>query len=172
MHNKNNLHFILAKMAEVYPIGKVRIAPGTLASLIALFLGYFILLKLGIALYITFIIAFIILGYYSCEAHIKIYNKKDPSEVVIDEFGGQFIVILATIDTNNTYNITLSLFLSFVLFRFFDITKIGLIKKTEKLKGGYGIMADDILAGIFAFITQSAILTYFNQSLIIKSYMS
>ena len=140
MNNKNNLYFILAKMAEVYPIGKVRIGPGTLASLIALFIGYFILLKLGIALYITFIIAFIILGYFSCEAHIKIYNKKDPSEVVIDEFGGQFIVILATIDTNNTYYITLSLFLSFVLFRFFDITKIGLIKKSEKLKGGYGIM--------------------------------
>ena len=58
------------------------------------------------------------------------------------------------------------------MFRFFDITKIGLIKKAEKLKGGYGIMADDILAGIFAFITQSAILTYFNQSSIIKSYMS
>ena len=172
MHNKNNLHFILAKMAEVYPIGKVRIAPGTLASLIALFTGYFILLKLGITLFITFIIAFIILGYFLCEAHIKIYNKKDPSEVVIDEFGGQFIVLLATIDTNNTYFITLSLFLSFVLFRFFDITKIGLIKKAEKLKGGYGIMADDILAGIFAFITQSAILTYFNHSLIIKSYMS
>ena len=171
MHNKNNLHFILAKIAEVYPIGKVRIAPGTLASLTALFLGYFILLKLGIALYITFIIAFIILGYFSCEAHIKIYNKKDPSEVVIDEFGGQFIVLLATIDSNNTYYIILSLFISFVLFRFFDITKIGLIKKAEKLKGGYGIMADDILAGIFAFIIQSAILTYFNQSLIIKSYM-
>ena len=158
-------------MAEVYPIGKVIIAPGTLASLIALFIGYFILLKLGIALYIIFIIAFIILGYFLCEAHIKIYNKKDPSEVVIDEFGGQFIVILATIDTNNTYYITLSLFLSFVLFRFFDITKIGPIKKTEKLKGGYGIMADDILAGIFAFITQSAILTYFNQQFLIKSYM-
>ena len=73
MHNKNNLHLILAKMAEVYPIGKVQIAPGTLASLIALFLGYFILLKLGIALYITFIIAFLILGYFSCEAHINDY---------------------------------------------------------------------------------------------------
>ena len=158
-------------MAEVYPIGKVRKAPGTLASLIALFIGYFILLKLGIALYITFIIAFIILGYFSCEAHIKIYNKKDPSVIVIDEFGGQFIVLLATIDTDNNYYIALSLFLSFVLFRFFDITKIGPIKKTEKLKGGYGIMADDILAGIFAFITQSAILTYFNQQFLIKSYM-
>ena len=171
MHNKNNLHFILAKMAEAYPIGKVNIAPGSLASLIALFIGYFILLKLGITLYVIFILAFIIFGFFLCEAHIKIYNKKDPSEVVIDEFGGQFIALLATIDTNNIYYITLSLFLSFVLFRFFDITKIGLIKKSEKLKGGYGIMADDILAGIFAFITQSAILTYFNQSLIIKSYI-
>ena len=171
MHNKNNLHFILAKMAEVYPIGKVIIAPGTLASFIALFIGYFTLLKLGIALYFTFILVFIILGYFLCEAHIKIYNKKDPSEVVIDEFGGQFIVLLATIDTNNNYYIALSLFLSFILFRFFDITKIGPIKKTEKLKGGFGIMADDVLAGIFAFITQSAIVTYFNQPLLIKSNM-
>ena len=53
------------------------------------------------------------------------------------------------------------------MFRFFDITKIGLIKKSEKLKGGYGIMADDILAGIFAFIINQQYLS-FNQSLIIK----
>ena len=76
MYNKNNLHFTLAKMAEVYPIGKVRIAPGTLASLIALFIGYFILLKLGTALYITFIIAFIILGFFHVKHILKFIIKK------------------------------------------------------------------------------------------------
>ena len=114
----------------------------------------------------------IISGYFLCEAHIKIYKKKDPGEVVVDEFGGQFIAILATIDTDNNLHVALSLLISFLLFRFFDITKLGPIKKMENLEGGLGIMADDILAGFFAFATQSALLTYLNIPIILKSYMS
>ena len=170
--NKNNTLFIFAKLAEVYPIGKVKIAPGTLASFFALIIGYYTLIKFGVALYIAFIFIFVISGYILCEAHIKVYKKKDPSEVVVDEFAGQFIVILATIDTDNKLNVALSLLISFSLFRFFDITKLGPIKKMENLKGGLGIMADDILAGIFALVTQSALLTFLNQPIILKSYMS
>ena len=170
--NKNNTLFIFAKLAEVYPIGKVKIAPGTLASFFALIIGYYILIKFGVALYIAFIFIFIISGYFLCEAHIKIYKKKDPGEVVVDEFGGQFIVILATIDSDNNLHVALSLLISFLLFRFFDITKFGPIKKMENLEGGLGIMADDILAGFFAFASQSALLTYLNIPIILKSYMS
>ena len=170
--NKNNTLFIFAKLAEVYPIGKVKIAPGTLASFFAIIIGYYILIKFGVALYIAFIFIFVIFGYVLCEAHIKVYKKKDPSEVVVDEFAGQFIVILATIDSDNILHVALSLLISFSLFRFFDITKLGPIKKMENLKGGLGIMADDILAGIFALVTQSALLTFLNQPIILKSYMS
>ena len=170
--NKNNTLFIFAKLAEAYPIGKVKIAPGTLASFFALILGYYTLIKFGVTLYIAFIFIFVILGYILCEAHIKVYKKKDPSEVVVDEFAGQFIVILATIDTDDKLHVALSLLISFSLFRFFDITKLGPIKKMENLKGGLGIMADDILAGIFALVTQSALLTFLNQPIILKSYMS
>jgi hypothetical protein len=53
--NKNNTLFIFAKLAEVYPIGKVKIAPGTLASFFALIIGYYTLIKFGVALYIAFI---------------------------------------------------------------------------------------------------------------------
>jgi phosphatidylglycerophosphatase A len=169
--NKNNTLFIFAKLAEVYPVGKVKIAPGTLASLFALIIGYYTLIKFGVALYIAFIFIFVILGYVLCEAHIKVYKKKDPSEVVIDEFAGQFIVILATIDTDNKLHVALSLLISFSLFRFFDISKLGPIKKMENLKGGLGIMADDILAGIFALVTQSALLTFLNLPIILKFYM-
>ena len=56
----------------------------------------------------------------------------------------------------------------FRLFRFFDITKIGPIKKFEDLPNGIGIMADDIVAGLFAFITQAAILTGLNQHIFIN----
>ena len=170
--NKNNTLFIFAKLAEVYPIGKVKIAPGTIASFFALFIGYYTLIKFGVALYTAFIFIFVILGYILCEAHIKVYKKKDPSEVVVDEFAGQFIVILATIDTDDKLHVALSLLISFSLFRFFDITKLGPIKKMENFKGGLGIMADDVLAGIFALATQSALLTFLNQPIILKSYMS
>jgi len=52
-----------------------------------------------------------------------VFNKKDPKEVVVDEFAEQFIALLSIIDSNNIYYILISLSLSFLLFRFFDITK-------------------------------------------------
>ena len=65
--------------------------------------------------------------------------------------------------------LVISLLLSFFLFRFFDITKLGPIKRFEKLPGGFGILADDLVAGLFAFLIQAAILTSLDQPLIIKT---
>ena len=96
------------------------------------------------------------------------FNKLYPKEVVIDEFAGQFIAVLSTISSESIFITFLSLMLSFLLFRFFDITKIGPIKRFENLPGGIGIMADDIIAGLCAFIVQSGILTALNQQLLIK----
>jgi phosphatidylglycerophosphatase A len=55
------------------------------------------------------------------------------------------------------------------LFRFFDVTKIGPIKQFESLPGGFGIMADDVIAGLCAFFVQCAILTSLNQQILIKT---
>ena len=170
MINKKKILFI-SKLAEVPPIGSAKYAPGTIASFVALIIGYFFLISLNIILYLLFIFIFIIFSYFLCEIHIKKFNKKDPKEIVIDEFAGQFIALLAIIKTDDTSFLLLSLLLSFLLFRFFDITKIGPIKKFETLPGGIGIMADDIVAGLCAFITQSAILTWLNQPLLIKTLM-
>ena len=170
MINKKQLLFI-SKLAEVPPIGTAKYAPGTLASLVALIIGYYFLITLNLTSYLLFIFIFIIFSYFLCEIHIKKHNKKDPKEIVIDEFAGQFIALLAIIKTDDTSYLLLSLLLSFILFRFFDITKIGPIKKFETLPGGIGIMADDIVAGLCAFITQSAILTSLNQPLLIKTLM-
>ena len=170
MINKNKFLFI-SKLAEVYPIGSAKYAPGTIASLVALIIGYLFLITFNLILYLFFIFIFIFLSYLLCEVHIKVHQKKDPKEIVVDEFAGQFIALLAIIQTDNTLHLLISLSLSFLLFRFFDITKIGPIKKFETLPGGVGIMADDIVAGLCAFITQSAILTSLNQPLLIKSLM-
>ena len=168
INNKRFLSF-LSKLAEVYPIGHVKYAPGTLASIVAIIFGYYILIFFNIKFFLLFVFFFIILSYFLCEAHIRVYNKKDPKEVVVDEFGGQFIALLGIIDSNNINHILISLLLSFFLFRFFDITKLGPIKRFEKLPGGFGILADDLVAGLFAFLIQAAILTSLDQPLIIKT---
>ena len=169
MINNKSLLYVLSKLAEVYPIGSVKYAPGTLASLIALALGYCLLIILNITLFLLFVFLFVILSYLLCEAHIKVFNRKDPKEIVVDEFAGQFVAILGIIDSNNINYVLISLLSSFFLFRFFDITKPGPIKWFEKLRGGIGIISDDLVAGLCAFLTQAAILTYLDQPLIIKT---
>ena len=170
MIKKGNVLIFLARLAEVYPIGHVKKAPGTFASFISLFIGYYLINLLGIFNFIIFLIIFAIIGFIISEIHVRVFKQKDPKEVVVDEFTGQFIALLAITSSNNTNDIILSILLSFLLFRFFDITKLGPIKKFEQLPGGIGIMADDIVAGICAFLVQCGIMTAFNQQLLIKVY--
>ena len=159
----------LSRFAELYPIGNSKYAPGTIASLIGIVIGCFLILNINVKFYLIFLFFFIMISYFLCEAHLKLYNIKDPKEVIIDEISGQFIAILGCVQSDKSIYIFLSLLLSFVLFRFFDITKIGPIKKFENLPNGIGIMADDIIAGLFALVTQAAILTSLNQNIYLKS---
>ena len=161
--------FYLSRFAEAYPIGHSKYAPGTIGSLIGVLVGSILILNLDIKFYLIFIIIFIIISYFLCEAHLKLYNVKDPKEVVIDEISGQFIAILGCVQSEKSTYIFLSLLLSFVLFRFFDITKIGPIKRFENLPNGIGIMADDIVAGLFALVTQAAFLSILNQNIYLKT---
>ena len=169
MTSNQKVLLFFSKIAEVYPVGHSKYAPGTMGSLIGVLIGYFLILNLDIQFYLILLIIFIIISYLLCEAHLKLYDKKDPKEVVIDEVSGQFIAILGCVNSENFTYIFLSLLLSFILFRFFDITKIGPIKKFEKLPNGIGIMADDIVAGLFAFVTQAAILSSLNKNIYLKT---
>ncbi len=169
MAYNQKLLLYLSRIAEVYPIGHTKYAPGTIASLIAVIIGYILLINFNLKFYLIFLFCFIVVSYILCEAHIKLHNIKDPKELVVDEFSGQFISILACVQSEKINYVFLSLISSFILFRFFDITKVGLIKKLENLPNGIGIMADDIAAGLYAFIIQVVILTSFNQPMIIEN---
>ena len=72
-------------------------------------------------------------------------ENKDPSFVVIDEFAGMWISLIAS-------DQFFLIIISFLLFRFFDITKFLGINKIEKLNGSLGIMLDDIVAGLYTLI--------------------
>jgi phosphatidylglycerophosphatase A len=88
-------------------------------------------------------VAIIILGIWSSNAVSKIWGK-DPARVVIDEVAGMCISLLF-IPVSLKYVVA-----ALILFRFFDIAKPLYIRKLEKLPGGWGIMLDDVLAGIYA----------------------
>ena len=77
---------------------------------------------------------------------MKKSNDHDPSYIVIDEWVGQWVA-LSFIPVNSNFAI-----LGFILFRFFDITKIGPVKYFEKIPGALGVMSDDIAAGLMSAI--------------------
>jgi phosphatidylglycerophosphatase A len=91
------------------------------------------------------ILLFLFLGIY-CSTKMEQEWGKDPSRIVIDEVVGMWIS-LWLIPPGWGYVV-----LAFVLFRLFDIYKPLFIKKMEVLKGGWGVMMDDVLAGIYANI--------------------
>jgi phosphatidylglycerophosphatase A len=125
-------------------------APGTCGTIAALMISLIYLTILeppDLYLRILFALFMTLIGILSISIILEDYpedTKKDPQEIVIDEFAGFFTTILFTPWTFP------GLLVGFLLFRFFDITKIGPVKKLELLPGSYGIMLDDIGAGVFA----------------------
>ena len=142
------------KIAEitstVFYIGRLPLAPGTWCSFIA-FLSWFYLrffIEGVFILYASLILFFV--GVAVSTIHSEVIKKDDPSEIVIDEWVGQWIA-LWLIPHSFYWG-----FASFVLFRIFDIFKLGPVQLMDDIKSGTGIMMDDVVAGILALlVTQS-----------------
>jgi phosphatidylglycerophosphatase A len=96
--------------------------------------------------YLSLIFVIYIAGVWASMQYSKQLGLKDPGKVVIDEVAGQLV---ATFTLNPTWPLMI---LSFFLFRHFDITKPPFIKKAESFSQGWGIMLDDIVAGIYTSI--------------------
>ena len=103
---------------------------------------------------IVLIIVFMLIGVLATNALEKEWGH-DPQKIVIDEIVGVWIAILAIPMSWNT------LILAFILFRIFDIWKPLGIRKMEQLKGGWGVMMDDVLAGVYANIVLQILLYFF-----------
>ena len=156
----------------MFGIGFFKYAPGTLASFITCLIFYTLWSFFGIKnLFFPFLFFVIIIFIYSSILIDKFYRGNDAREIVIDEFVGQSIPLLTMINIELKLKLITTPFmdyptetwilLSFVLFRFFDILKpfpINLIDK--KFKNGFGIILDDIVAGMFAAISIYIILSW------------
>ena len=103
---------------------------------------------IAIELVAVFVIA--LAGTWAASRTEKLSGKKDPGKVVIDEVAGQFIALLPVPFVLGAAWWTA--ILAFVLFRFFDIVKPYPARRLESLEAGLGIMADDIVAGVYAAI--------------------
>ncbi len=123
--------------------GYIRVAPGTFGTLTAIPLAYGISLlglHLGLMLLLLVLTGSILV---SGEAR-QYFRREDPPEIVCDEVSG-FCVALFGLPFDWT-----NLILGFILFRFFDILKpfpIGVVER--RLTGGTGIVADDVIAGVY-----------------------
>ncbi len=128
-------------LSTFFYLGKIKYAPGTIASLATLILWYlFSPSDITLRFYLLTVIA--VLAYVSTYHSLALFKEKDPQCIVIDEVVGMSIP-LAILPND------LILFVvSFLLFRFFDILKPSIIYYAQNLDGVYGVLMDDILAGL------------------------
>ena len=149
--NKINLLFV-----TLFGIGKIKLIPGSFASLattLFLFIIFHILnISPNIILIGVIIIFFISL--YAVNIFIKDLENKDPKEVVIDEFIGQSIPIclyeIAHETTKEFTQVLTFYFIMFILFRIFDIAKPYPVSYYDKnFKNSFGVIMDDVCAGLY-----------------------
>lgn len=127
-----------------FGVGYCKIAPGTFGSL----LGFLIFLPFQTAprLYALPVLAILFgMGVYTTGFSFALFGEKDPSKVVIDEIVAILVVLFLLPSASFVWWV-----LGFLLFRLFDITKPIGVLEAEHLPKGWGIMADDIVAAVYA----------------------
>jgi len=131
-------------LATFFLTGEFPIVPGTVTSFVAALLYKAILFRLPGPLFAGLIAISFFVGVAAAGVHARTLGSEDPRPVTIDEACGQWIACFLV---PPSWGLIAA---AFFLFRAFDIVKPFPIRRLELLPGGWGIMADDVLAGIFA----------------------
>jgi phosphatidylglycerophosphatase A len=131
------------------------IAPGTAGSAAALVIAF----ALGWPPWWFAVLAAAILplGIWSADVEAKTSGRKDPGHIVVDEVAGQWITLAAAGTLNWKTGLT-----AFLLFRLLDIVKPAPARQFEALPGGIGIMADDVMAGIYGAVILALLTHWIN----------
>ncbi|MFT5235510.1 MAG: phosphatidylglycerophosphatase A [Shewanella sp.] len=154
----------LARLSLAHPIhflalgfgsGMMAKAPGTFGTLAAIPL-YLLIAPLSLQWYLAVTLLSMVVGFYICGKAAKDMGVHDHGAIVWDEFVGLLITMIAA-PAGWVWVVV-----GFVLFRFFDIVKPWPIRWLDaKVKGGFGIMIDDVLAGLFSFACLQGLAYYF-----------
>ena len=138
---KNRIsHFI----STFFYLGKVKYAPGTVASLATLFVWYSFIPENILIRFLIFS-SISVIGFFSIKYSLVCYKDKDPQEIVIDEVVGMSLPILFLTDL-------VIMLIAFILFRVFDILKPSIIYYSQFYDGAYGVILDDLLAGLCTIV--------------------
>ncbi|MES2647879.1 MAG: phosphatidylglycerophosphatase A [Bacteroidota bacterium] len=144
--------FLPQTIASVFGIGYIPKGGGTVAALLYCIVWYFLPATYSQSFWQMIItISIISVGIWCGNIVDQIWGK-DSSKVVIDEVAGMSIALLFV--PHNVYYVLISL----LAFRFFDILKPFGVRRMENYPKGWGVMADDVLAGIYALITSFIII--------------
>jgi phosphatidylglycerophosphatase A len=138
-------------LSTCFGLGYFPFAPGTLVSLVASGCYLFVPVFQDIRFMIPAVVIATVVGLWSGGV-MEEQHGEDPSIVTIDELAGQWVALAALPAS------PLAVFLAFCCFRAFDILKPGPVDRVQRLPGGLGIMADDLLAGLLANLSVRAVL--------------
>lgn len=146
---KNPIHLLAFGLGS----GLAPKAPGTFGTLAALPIWWFGLAHLSTELYSLVLLISFIIGVAVCEITSRDLGVHDHGGIVIDEWVGVWLTLLWLPYGNGIEADLAWLAAGFVAFRFFDIIKPWPIRWLDKkVTGGFGIMIDDVLAGLFAWL--------------------
>lgn len=147
---RNPVHFLsLGFGSGLFPV-----APGTAGTLAAIPV-YLLLVRLELSVYLLVTLLMFVLGIYLCGVTSRELGGKDHPAIVWDEIVG-YIITMISVPPKIEW-----LLAGFLLFRFFDILKPWPIRVLDRnIKGGIGIMLDDVLAGIFAALILQGLLRF------------
>lgn len=136
-----------ALLATWFGIGLIPGAPGTYGSLVAVPLAWVIVHYWGLLGLAIAIVALFLVGTWAAGRYARARGIADPGAIVVDEVVGQWLALVLVPPDIMAYA------LGFALFRLFDVIKPWPISLLDRrLKGGFGVMADDVLAGAMAAI--------------------
>ncbi|WMY97495.1 MAG: phosphatidylglycerophosphatase A [Arsenophonus sp.] len=147
--NKLNISYFYYFLATGFGFGKIFIFPGTIGTILSIFIWSIITIVLPKNYYWIFIIITFLIGIFICNKTVQITKKHDDKCIIWDEFVGMWLILIMTSNFIN-YKIIIT---SIIIFRILDIFKPHPIKWIEKnIKGGLGIMLDDIVASSITII--------------------
>lgn len=131
-------------------------APGTVGSFVSLIIGLFLLEFLHVSTLFLLSLLITVIAIKQIDIYEKEVGMHDGKEIVIDELAGMWITL--SICGINSSNILYMAPIAFIFFRLFDIWKPSFIGKIDRnVKGGLGVMGDDVLAGIAAGIATAGV---------------
>lgn len=136
---------VIQVLATGFGAGLSPVAPGTMGTLVGLVICLFSY-PLAWPLRLLYVVAISSVSVYVAGQAEKLYGKTDDQRIVIDEIAGLQVTMLPVAITG------LHLLLAFVLFRIFDIWKPFPLKHFQKFPGGWGVVVDDLGAGVYAGI--------------------